>query len=149
MEMIHLPIFCCPSSRFLESLSAKVSMSDFLQTVVRGPSFIGLGKRPSLQPCHHELLLMGKISSTWVRRRNTHFGFSSMIFTFYKFSCSRLKLSGFFQQPRQIISPFLHHCPPLIEILGIVIGASGTVTLLMGKLALYPVPVVAKLIQDS
>lgn len=54
-------------------------MSEERHTEVRGPSFIGLGKRPSLQPCHHALLLMGKISNTWGRRKNTQFVFSSVI----------------------------------------------------------------------
>ena len=44
-------------------------ISSALHTVVRGPSFTGLGKRPSRQPCHHALLLMGKSSMICGSRR--------------------------------------------------------------------------------
>ncbi len=39
--------------------SIKARISSTLQTVVRGPSFIGFGNRPSLTPSHQELLLIG------------------------------------------------------------------------------------------
>lgn len=60
----------------LDTSSASLSMSDFRQTVVLGPSFMGLGKRPSLQPFHQALLLMGKISNTCGSRKNAQSGFS-------------------------------------------------------------------------
>ena len=44
-------------------------MSEDRHTEVRGPSFIGLGKRPSLHPCHHALLLIGMIAKTCGSRR--------------------------------------------------------------------------------
>lgn len=44
-------------------------MSEERHAVVRGPSFTGLGKRPSLQPCHQALLLTGMIAKTCGRRR--------------------------------------------------------------------------------
>jgi len=39
--------------------SIKARISSTLQTVVRGPSFIGFGNRPSLTPSRQELLLIG------------------------------------------------------------------------------------------
>jgi hypothetical protein len=54
---------------WLFRLSIKARMSSALQTVVRGPSLMGLGKRPSLHPSHHVLLLMGKMERICRMRR--------------------------------------------------------------------------------
>ena len=49
--------------------SMNSTISSARQTVVRGPSFTGLGKRPVLQPSHQALLLMGTSCRTWGSRR--------------------------------------------------------------------------------
>lgn len=66
-------------SKFSDISATSFSISVDRQTVVRGPSLSGFGYLPSLQPCHQELLLMGKISSTWGRRKNVTDDFSSGI----------------------------------------------------------------------
>ena len=57
----------CVSCR--ESCRTRAAMSEARHALVRGPSFIGLGKRPSLQPCHHALLHTGMSSRTCGKRR--------------------------------------------------------------------------------
>ena len=54
------------------SINSKISSAR--QTVVRGPSFTGLGKRPVLQPSHQALLLMGTSCRTWGSRRKPIWG---------------------------------------------------------------------------
>jgi hypothetical protein len=46
----------------MEAISAR--MSSTLQAVVRGPIFMGLGKRPDLTPAHHVAALTGMIAGT-------------------------------------------------------------------------------------
>ena len=53
----------------MPEFSMKALISWAFQTVVRGPSLTGLGKRPVRQPSHHALLLMGMIARIWGRRR--------------------------------------------------------------------------------
>ncbi len=90
--------------------SASFSISSLRQTVVFGPSFTGLGKRPVLQPAHHALLLMGKISSTWGRRKNTHFGFSSCIFDTSGYVVSGVPAMSFMAAVFKLSKKSLHAC---------------------------------------
>ena len=64
-----------PVARSLSSKSAR--MSSTRQTVVRGPSFRGLGKRPDFTPCHQVDLETGigpTGASIWERRTNPVWG---------------------------------------------------------------------------
>ena len=58
-----------PLSSGLPTCSINARMSSALHTVVRGPSFTGLGKRPVRHPSHHALLLMGIMARICGRRR--------------------------------------------------------------------------------
>jgi hypothetical protein len=49
---------------------------------------MGWGKRPSLQPCHHKLLLMGKIARIWGSLRKPVVGISVVM----------VNLLGYFQE---------------------------------------------------
>lgn len=64
----------CAPTRSINS-----TMSSARQTVVRGPSFTGLGKRPVLQPSHQALLLMGTSCRTWGSRRKPTLGMVVMV----------------------------------------------------------------------
>ena len=57
------------ASSLSESSFNKAAISDARHTVVRGPSLIGLGKRPLLTPTHHPLALMGMSSKTCGKRK--------------------------------------------------------------------------------
>lgn len=59
--------------------SINSTISSARQTVVRGPSFTGLGKRPVLQPSHQALLLMGTSCRTWGSRRKPTLGMLVMV----------------------------------------------------------------------
>ena len=60
----------------------------------------------------------------------------------------RFGVPGRTSQAVEIISVCLDHTPPFRQILGKVVGGADAVSLTVGKLPLYPVRVIAQLVQE-
>ena len=58
----------------------KSQISSARHTVIRGPNFMGFGKRPFLTPSHHVDFPIGKISRICLRRKNPVLGISFTTF---------------------------------------------------------------------
>lgn len=58
-------------------------------------------------------------------------------------------MAGGFSQAVQIVRPCLHHAATLRQVLGKVVTRPDAVTLPVGKLALYPVPVVGLFVEQG
>ena len=111
-------------------------MSEDRHTEVRGPGFTGLGKRPSLQPCHHALLLMGIIVKTCGRRKKFSLQFSGRMVSPLSQSRGCCYLVFFVARPDNPPTP--------ASSFGVRASARN-----MGKLSLYPVSIISKFVEHS